>query len=179
MRNRTIRLAAIPLAAVLVLGTAACGDDDDGGESSATSAEEADATTTTAAAGASTQVTAVDYAFEGVPETLPAGSHTFDFTNEGEEPHELVLFRIVDETESMEEILQLGEEEGQSHVEEAGGTFAEAGADAEEPLEAELEAGKYAMVCFVPVGTTGPDEADAGDGPPHFMEGMVAEFTVE
>ena len=178
MHTRSARFAAVPLTAILVFGgAAACSDDDDGGESSATSAE--DATTTTAGAGGEeTAITAVDYEFEGVPETLPAGPHTFTFTNEGEEPHELVIFRIVDENESIEDILQLGEEEGQSHVEEAGGTFAEAGADGE-PAEVDLEAGKYAMVCFVSVGTTGPSDAEAGDGPPHFMEGMVTEFTVE
>jgi hypothetical protein len=33
----------------------------------------------------------------------------------------------------------------------------------------DFEPGRYALLCFVP---------DAGDGMPHFMHGMVQEFTV-
>ena len=36
--------------------------------------------------------------------------------------------------------------------------------------------GRYAAVCFIPTGTHGDTE---GDGPPHFVQGMVAEFTVD
>ena len=177
MPARSRRFAAVSMAACLALVGVACSDDD-GGDAAPTT--EADATTTEGSDGASTQITAVDYGFEGVPDSLPAGPHTFDFTNEGEEPHELVVFKIIDPTETMEELLALPEEEGRTHVEEAGGTFAPAGEDADEQVEIDLEAGgKYAFVCFIPVGTTGESEEEAGDGPPHFMEGMVHEFTVE
>ena len=37
------------------------------------------------------------------------------------------------------------------------------------------EPGNYAAVCFVSVGSVGETE---GDGPPHFTQGMVHEFTV-
>ena len=37
---------------------------------------------------------------------------------------------------------------------------------------AELSAGDYAMICFIPVG-------GGEDGPPHFTQGMIHEFTVE
>ena len=49
----------------------------------------------------------------------------------------------------------------------------------------ELEAGEYLAVCFIPVGLT-PEVAEAAEsggeepqGPPHFTQGMRAEFTVE
>ena len=37
------------------------------------------------------------------------------------------------------------------------------------------ESGSYAIVCFIPIGSVGAAE---GDGPPHFVEGMVHEFMV-
>jgi hypothetical protein len=48
-----------------------------------------------------------------------------------------------------------------------------------------LEPGRYAMVCFIPVGFTPEVAAEAAasgtepEGAPHFTEGMIAEFTVE
>ncbi len=36
--------------------------------------------------------------------------------------------------------------------------------------------GNYAALCFIPVGTT--SEETEGTGPPHFTEGMAAEFEV-
>jgi len=116
-------------------------------------------------------VTGVDYAFEGVPESIPAGTVAFSFTNEGEEPHEMLIFRKVDgETASFEEIFSGPEEESEGKIEFAGVTFAEPGA--ESSALTDLEAGDYAMVCFVPVG--GGEE-----GPPHVTEGMLQEFAVE
>lgn len=120
---------------------------------------------------ASTDVTAVEYAFEGLPAAMEAGVMSFELTNGGEEPHELVLFRKNDGvTESIDDILALGEEEAQSKMTAVAGTFAEPGGDAYAIVD--LESGDYAAVCFVPVG--GGDE-----GPPHFTEGMKSEFTVE
>jgi hypothetical protein len=173
MRCRSTRLAAVTMTALVALAGVACSDDDGGGDSAAE-----ETTTTAEGGGATTDVTAVDYAFEGVGETLPAGAHTFTFANEGEEPHELVILRIKDENDSIDELLQLPEEEGRARVEEAGGTFALPG-EAGEPAQVDLEAGKYAFVCFIPVGTTGESPEETGDGPPHFVEGMVTEFTVE
>jgi len=116
-------------------------------------------------------VTAVDYAFEGVPETLPAGTVAIDFTNasEGEE-HEMVVFKNNDPSLSIEELLELPEEEAESKITFAGAAFAPPGGEGSALLN--LEAGDYSMICFVPVG-------GGEDGPPHFTEGMVAEFTVE
>ena len=123
-------------------------------------------------------VQAIDYAFQGIPSSLPAGVVSFEFTNESgrDEFHELVLFRKKDGvTESALELLEQGEEQAGAKVEEVGGTGAEPGGS--EPVVTELEPGEYAAVCFVPVGAS--EENPEGSGPPHFVQGMVVEFTVE
>lgn len=117
-------------------------------------------------------VAAVDYAFEGVPETVDAGVNAFNLTNESDaEDHELVIFRKADgEALSFEELLELGEEEVGDRVQFVGAAFAPMGASG--AALADLTPGDYAMVCFIPVGS-------GEEGPPHFTEGMIQEFTVE
>jgi hypothetical protein len=120
-------------------------------------------------------VTMADYAFEGIPDTIPAGPVAFDFENTGKEQHELILLRKNDGvTESVEELLALPEEEAMTKVTFVNAGFAPAGGDG--ALIAKLEPGGYVYACFIPVGTVGEAE---GDGPPHFTEGMAGEFTVE
>ncbi len=130
-------------------------------------------------------VTAVDYAFQGVEPSYEAGPVSFEFTNEGGEFHELALLKKNEGvTESFQAILGGDQAEGMKKVTPVGGTFAEPGGN--DNAIAELEAGEYAMVCFIPVGTT-PEAAAAAEesgeepegGPPHFTQGMLAEFTVE
>lgn len=123
-------------------------------------------------------VTATEYAFEGVPATSEGGPTSFEFDNDGAELHEMVLLRKRDGvTESFEELLQLPQEEAMSKVEFAGVAFAAPGEqDGVNYVVTDLQPGEYAMVCFIPVGTT--SEESFGDGPPHFTQGMLAEFTV-
>lgn len=124
-------------------------------------------------------VTAVDYSFEGVPDAIDAGVTSFEFANDGEEMHEMVLFRKNDGVDlSAEELLELPEEEAMTMATFVGATFGEPGSS-DEYLVADLEAGDYAMVCFVPTGVTSEAEFETADGPPHFTHGMVAELTVE
>jgi len=116
-------------------------------------------------------VTGVDYAFEDVPEAIDAGTVAFAFTNAGEEEHEMLIFRKADGVaESFDEIFAGPEEEAEEKIEFSGVTFAPPGG--ESSTLAELTAGDYAMVCFIPVG-------GGEDGPPHLAEGMLQEFTVE
>lgn len=122
-------------------------------------------------------VAAVDYAFEGVPETLPAGTVTFAFSNEGEEIHEMLLVRYKDPKTTIEDLMKLSDKEAQSMIDFLGASFGPPGASDLEPKE--LTPGKYAMVCFVPVGSTSEKAARKADGPPHVARGMSAEFTVE
>jgi hypothetical protein len=115
-------------------------------------------------------VTAVDYAFEGLPETLPAGPVSFALTNEGTEEHEMIVVRRNDgETRPVEELLELPEAEVEQVVTFTGATFAQPGDTGY--LAADLDAGGYVALCFIPVG-------GGEDGPPHFTEGMVTEFEV-
>jgi plastocyanin len=182
---------------VIAVSFSACGSDDDTTTDAttatdATATEETTATTVAGAdgAGETIVVTAVDYDFEGLPETVPVGTK-ISLVNGGTEPHEFVAMLIpAEETRPVEELVQLSEEE-------LGAVFGTA-----EPATVILaatgqtdvpgavvgdgtltEPGRYAIVCFLPVGSDdsileseGPPPA--GDAPPHAMQGMVAELTV-
>ena len=119
------------------------------------------------------EITAVDYAFEGVPDTIPAGQSGLVLVNDSDagEPHEFIIFKKAEgDTRSAEEILNDPASQEQGPGEFAGAAFAATpGTRAGAILD--LEPGNYIAVCFIPVG--GGEE-----GPPHFTEGMVAEFTV-
>jgi len=120
-------------------------------------------------------VTAKDYAFEGIDAELEAGITSFEFTNEGKESHELVLLRKNEGVaETFDQLLELPEDQARSKVTSVGGTGGDPGDD--EYLLADLEPGEYIAICFISVGTTGEDHE--GDGPPHFTKGMKHEFTV-
>ena len=195
------RVALVAACLVTAVGFSACGSDDDSAtdtpdETTATEAtiatDETTATTVAgdADAGETIVVTAVDYGFEGLPETVPVGTK-ISLVNGGTEPHEFVAMLIpAEETRPVEELLQLSEEE-------LGAVFGAA-----EPATVILaatgqtdvpgavvgdgtltEPGRYAIVCFLPVGSDdsileseGPPPQ--GEAPPHAMQGMVAELTV-
>ena len=119
---------------------------------------------------AKVDVSGKDYSFSGVPKKVKAGPVSFEFTNDGKEPHEFVLFKVNDGVrESVKEIVNLPEEEGRSKVTQVAGTFATPG-DGDYAV-ANLSPGRYGVACYVPVG--------GGDnGPPHTSKGMHAEFKV-
>lgn len=119
-----------------------------------------------------TEVTAVDYAFEGVPAELSAGTQAITLVNESEadEEHEFIVFRKAEgETRSAEELLNDPAAQEQGPGEFVGAAFAPPGESAAALVT--LEPGDYIAVCFIPVG-------GGEDGPPHFTQGMVAEFSV-
>lgn len=187
MRISTRRLSALLLAAITALTLGACGDAGD---------DEADATTTTEAAAAEpVEVTLVDYGFQGLPDSVEAGT-TFTVTNSSTaELHELVAFKIPEsETRSVEELMALPEEEGQAALggppvavligPPGGGEQITAVGDG-----TLAEPGRYLVACFIPTGADpqeylaaaqqggeGPPEVEGG--PPHFTKGMRAELTV-
>jgi hypothetical protein len=131
-------------------------------------------------------VAALDYAFQGVARSYDAGPVSFDLTNEGDEMHEMAILRKNDgTTESFDELFAMEEEQALTKVELVAIIEPTAPGD-DDYAVADLEEGDYAVVCFLPVGAT-PDafeavESGAGDpsafGPPHFTEGMKAEFSV-
>jgi hypothetical protein len=168
---------ALLLALALPFALVACGSDDGDGEGSDTQAQETPAEEETTPAedeggeGELIHVVATEYQFEGVPETLEAGSYEFHLQNDGKEPHEFVLAQILTDT-PLEELLKLEDQALMKEIKPLDGTFAEPGGTSEQPLSAELEAGRYVAVCFVPVG-------GKKNGPPHAFKGMTHEFTVE
>lgn len=119
----------------------------------------------------SVSVEALDFAFGGLPASVPAGRIALSFDNRSaDEDHELVLFAMSDgEQRSMAELLELPEEEAATVAQPMAFTFAEAGQ--RNGLLLDLEPGRYGVVCFVPVG-------GAEDGAPHFVHGMVDDFVV-
>lgn len=125
------------------------------------------------------EVTATDYAFDGLDEITSTGDYALTLTNDGEELHEIVLVRIDDdETRPVEELLQ--EEDPSSFATDVAFAFACPG-DSSEPTAVNIdEPGRYVAVCFIPVGVTPetPPEEFETLGPPHALEGMVAEIQV-
>ena len=147
-------------------------------------------------------VHAVDYSYQGVPASLPAGEARISFTNDSKnEPHEMQLYRINDGVnESFDQILADDEaaQQQQDQQNQAGGgqggqngqtphttqssappkmtffasTGAGPGATAKMDLIGKLPAGRYGMVCYLPV------NGDDAQGP-HYKKGMKAEFTVK
>jgi hypothetical protein len=115
-------------------------------------------------------VTGLDYSFEGLPETIEAGTVTaLKLTNEGAEPHVIVVFKINEGDDiTLDELLALPEDQVAQHATFAFAASAEPGTWGASFVE--LEPGRYAAFCPIPVG--------GESGPPHFMEGMADEFQV-
>jgi hypothetical protein len=117
-------------------------------------------------------VSGVEYAFEFDEADITDGNIAFEFSNDGEEEHELIVVKVNDEFD-LDAILAAGESEGEELPpgveEEVGFTFAAPGGNANLVPEGELTAGDYAMVCFIPT----------PDGEPHAAEGMHSEFSIE
>lgn len=139
------------------------------------------------------EVTALDYEFADLPETIPAGT-TLTLVNESSnELHELVAIRLPeDETRSVDDLVADPEALASYFPSvttvliappEEGGIAVEGTGVLDEP-------GRYAIICAIPTGAD-PDEymaaaAGAEGGPPeveggapHFVVGMYAEVTVE
>jgi hypothetical protein len=115
-------------------------------------------------------VTAVDYRFEGLPETVDAGTVGFKLTNQGAEPHVLILYRFNDgDTTALTDLLALPEDQMAQHGSFAAAAFADPGGWGASFVA--LEPGRYGVFCPIPVG-------GAADGAPHFTHGMAAELEV-
>lgn len=121
-----------------------------------------------------TAVTAVNYEYQGLPDTLAAGESAVTLTNEGEDLHEIVLARIDDDvTMPVEEVLALPTEQALASVQLVGIAVAPPGSS--DTVFVDAPPGRYVVVCFIPEGTT---LAGPGTGPPHFTLGMLKEITV-
>jgi uncharacterized cupredoxin-like copper-binding protein len=112
-----------------------------------------------------------DFQFDA-PDTLPSGEQVIEVQNDGPQPHEMTLVKL-DEGVTFEDLQALlaSEEEptGPPPFSSAGGLGAIApGTSGYTTLN--LDAGTYALLCFVP---------DPDSGAPHFALGMVDSFTVQ
>ncbi len=118
-------------------------------------------------------VTMADYSFTGIPDEIEKGTVAFNVANEGTEEHVMVVFRFKGD-ETLDEILELSEEEAMERVTIVGEGFASPGESTVAYIQFK-KTGRYAAICPIPVGTTADAE---GTGPPHFVEGMATEFEV-
>lgn len=139
------------------------------------------------------EITAIDYAFVGVPDEVPAGTE-LTLSNDSEvEVHELVAIRLPDdEDRSVAELVTLPPEELAAFFPAVDTVLiAPPMADgmAVEGTGVLTEPGRYALICVIPTGADPDDylaaaaEAEGGPpqvdgGPPHIVEGMFAELTV-
>ena len=129
-------------------------------------------------------VDAHEYEFSGLPEQAEAGKTVLTLDNKGEQVHAVDIVRVNDGvTESVDELLAMPEDQVGSKMTHLGGTLALPGQTGYQAVD--LEPGRYAVVCFVPDGTTaenvdqmmGETQGQEG-GQPHAMLGMTGEFTV-
>jgi len=208
MSPRPLARATLVVACLLLpLSAAACGDDeadDDATDATTSEAPTTEAPTTTgagaettteAAAGDGLEITGVDYAFEGVPASVPVGTR-LTFTNSSDaEVHEIVAVPLGDEeTRPIAEIV--ADPAGIGALLGGGPPtaviVASPGGDQPGAVVGDgtlAEPGRYALICTIPTGVD-PDEylaaaaaaqggpPDVEGGPPHFVNGMVAEVEV-
>ncbi len=125
--------------------------------------------------GAKATVEADEYAYDGLPPTLPAGTVRVELENTGDEAHEMiVLVRQPGVTETYDQILALPDDQIEGKVDFVGGTSANP--DGTSYLVASMPVGDYLFVCTFGKGTT--DDEDPADGEPHFTLGMKQEVKV-
>ena len=184
---------------LLAVALAGCGDDTpDDVAATATGADEPGATSepTPPDEGEAVEITAVDYAFEDVPESVAPGTELTLANVSTSEVHEMVVFRVdADRTMPLDEIVRMAEESDgppPEWLQFAGVDIAmpgESGVAPEGPVVLD-ESGRYLLLCLIPTGadpaayeeamTSGATDGPQIDGgPPHVAEGMAAELVVE
>lgn len=176
-RHRT----ATVLALVAVLGLAACGDDSDSASANgSTSADEsaADASecvlegASDVESATAVDVTLTEFVIAPLPEEVPAGAVEFRASNEGHEPHELVIARYDGDVTDLPTDRDGGVDEDQLPNGSVIGEIEEFAAGQSCAGTFELEAGNYALFCNI------IEEEDNGETEAHYGEGMVTVFTV-
>jgi hypothetical protein len=142
-------------------------------------------TGTGAAPQADATITMMDFHFMGLPATVSPGAHVWEVTNQGQQVHELAIFKnapgvTFEQVEAIfaapEATPMAGMDEGTPMAAETGpppfasvAGLAPASPGAGGWIVLDLDAGDYFAICFVP---------DIDSGAPHFALGMISPFSV-
>lgn len=108
-------------------------------------------------------VSATEYAFAF--EAPAAERSSFVMTNDGAESHVMSLAKLADGT-TLEQFLETDDDQDLTS-EEYESDVAQPGSEA--VVTADLSAGQWAMICYLPT----------SDGQPHYERGMAETFTVD
>lgn len=163
------RQAAILVAVVatLTLLFAGCSSDDDGGSTGASGGE-----TGATGAGTTVDVTVQEFAILPGEASAPAGTVTFDVTNNGpDDTHEFVVFK----TDLAPDALPTAQD---GSVDETGegveliDELEDIAVGDTPTLTADLAAGNYVFICNIV-------EQEGGETISHYQQGMRVAFTVE
>jgi hypothetical protein len=119
-------------------------------------------------------VTAIDYQYQGVPATLPAGVAKFKMTNAApKEDHMMAIFKLTPEGAALgvDKVMALPQKKAGKYMDSSSQAFMEAkpGDTGYAPIN--LTPGTYAYACFFP-------QNGKKNGTLHFKLGMEGSFTV-
>ena len=122
-----------------------------------------------AAPEASSSIGLGDFAFT-VDESLTAGAHVLEVTNNGAQPHEAVLMKLNEGATAAEVAAAFAPGASGPPPAMPVGGVAPIAPGAAQRFPADLSAGRYALLCFLP---------DPESQKPHVELGMMAEFDVK
>lgn len=205
--NHAVRVAAVTvIGALAIMAPLACSDDDSSAtategtgdtatEQTEIASDPGDATDAGSDESGDVEVLTVDYAFQGLPTSVPAGTR-FHLSNDSDkELHEMVLMRINDdESRPAAELVQLPADQLDAVVAQPPAMVSLVMPRSDEMINAVgdasvTEPGRYLVICSIPTGADpvaymeaaqqSPDgPPDVPGGPPHLVNGMWAEVTV-
>lgn len=116
-------------------------------------------------------VVAQDYSFSGIPYRLTPRFYKFNFSNQGQHEHEVVVLRKKHGVKrTWQGLLSMPEEKAKYKVKFIGFSFAKPGKDGKTIKSSYLKQGSYLAICFM---------QNSKHGEPHFMKGMMRKFKVE
>jgi uncharacterized cupredoxin-like copper-binding protein len=164
--------AACVAAALAIALVPACGGDDGGGDGGGSTGQESTGADT--GGGATTvDVTLQEFAVSATPASVPAGSVTFDITNDGpNDVHEFVIMRT-DLPPTELPVKDDGSVDEDADTVEAVDEVEDLAVGANETLTVDLDAGSYVLVCNI------VQEESDGTTESHYQEGMRTSFMVE
>ena len=121
-------------------------------------------------------VTATNYEYLNIKDTMPVGETSLTLTNVSDQVHEISISRINDDINlTAREVLMLGEKDALAAISLVA--YAAVPVNGSETTFLNLSPGRYYAVCFIPAGATSFHEPS--DGAPHFLYGMLKEFVVQ